>query len=332
MNKNKLNLINNLDLKLYYYGTQECSPNHSWGPAIKEHFKIHYIHKGKGIFRLGNETYHLEEGQGFLICPNVIAYYKADDKEPWSYSWCAFDGINAEAYLKRANLTNSNPIFEYNKDDKVHKCFEEMIQSTNSEKSSDLRLQSLLYLFLATIIDEAALDLLVRQGKALYVGISNYGPEQTKRASEILKKLGTPCLINQLRYSMFDRHIEGEQLEVHKEEGIGTIAFVPLAQGLLTDKYINGIPRDSRIGRNSLYLHENDVTEEKINKVIALNELAKERGQSLAQMALAWDLRGDITSVLIGASKPAQVEDNVKALDNLEFTKEELDRIDQILK
>ena len=101
---------------------------------------------------------------------------------------------------------------------------------------------------------------------------------------------------------------------------------------MLTDKYINGIPRDSRIGRNSLYLHENDVTEEKINKVIALNELAKERGQSLAQMALAWDLRGDITSVLIGASKPAQVEDNVKALDNLEFTKEELDRIDQILK
>ena len=178
----------------------------------------------------------------------------------------------------------------------------------------------------------AALDLLVRQGKALYVGISNYGPEQTKRASEILKKLGTPCLINQLRYSMFDRRIEGEQLQIHKEEGIGTIAFVPLAQGLLTDKYINGIPKDSRIGRNSLYLHENDVTEEKIKKVISLNEIAKERGQSLAQMALAWDLRGDITSVLIGASKPAQVEDNVKALDNLEFTKEELDRIDQILK
>lgn len=158
MDINKLNLINNLDLKLYYCGTQDCSPNHSWGPAIKEHFKIHYIHKGKGTFRLGNKTYHLEEGQGFLICPNVIAYYKADDKEPWSYSWCAFDGINAEAYLKRANLTNDNPIFEYNKDNKINKCFEEMIQATNSEKSSDLRLQSLLYLFLATIIDETVLD------------------------------------------------------------------------------------------------------------------------------------------------------------------------------
>lgn len=176
-----------------------------------------------------------------------------------------------------------------------------------------------------------ALDLMVRQGKTLYVGISNYGPEQTKRASQILKELGTPCLINQLRYSMFDRRIEGEQLEVHKEEGIGTIAFVPLAQGLLTNKYINGIPKDSRIAKNSLYLHESDISEEKINKVIKLNEIAQERGQSLAQMALAWDLRGDVTSVLIGASKPSQIEENVKALDNLEFTKEELDKIDGIL-
>lgn len=177
-----------------------------------------------------------------------------------------------------------------------------------------------------------ALDLMVRQGKALYVGISNYGPEETKRASQILKKLGTPCLINQLPYSMFDRHIEGEQFKIHKEEGIGTIAFVPLAQGLLTDKYINGIPKDSRIGKNSIYLHEKDVTEEKINKVIKLNKIASERGQSLAQMALAWALRGDLTSVLIGASKAKQVEDNVKALDNLEFTKEELEAIDDILK
>jgi L-glyceraldehyde 3-phosphate reductase len=178
----------------------------------------------------------------------------------------------------------------------------------------------------------AALDLMVRQGKALYVGISNYNPEQTKRASEILRKLGTPCLINQLRYSMFDRHIEGEQFRVHKEEGIGTIAFVPLAQGLLTDKYINGIPKDSRIGKQSLYLHEKDVTEEKVNKVIMLNEIAKERGQSLAQMAIAWDLREDVTSVLIGASRPSQIEENIKALDNLEFSKEDLDKIDGILK
>lgn len=158
MDINKLNLVNNLDLKLYYCGTEKCSPNHYWGPAIKEHFKIHYIHKGKGIFRLGNETHHLKEGQGFLICPNVIAYYKADSKEPWEYSWCAFDGINAEAYLKRANLTIKNPILEYNKDDKVSICFKKMVQAKDAEKSSDLRLQSLLYFFLATIIDEAVLD------------------------------------------------------------------------------------------------------------------------------------------------------------------------------
>ncbi|GKX64795.1 aldo/keto reductase [Inconstantimicrobium mannanitabidum] len=179
----------------------------------------------------------------------------------------------------------------------------------------------------------AALDLIVRQGKALYVGISNYNSEQTKKASEILKKLGTPCLINQVSYSMFDRHIEEDNLfETHKEEGIGTIAFVPLAQGLLTDKYIHGIPEDSRIGRNSLYLHDNDVTEEKVNKIIKLNEIAKERGQSLAQMALAWTLRGDLTSTLIGASKVKQVEDNVKAIENLSFSQEELDMIDTILR
>lgn len=179
----------------------------------------------------------------------------------------------------------------------------------------------------------AALDLIVRQGKALYVGISNYNSEQTKKASEILKRLGTPCLINQVSYSMFDRHIEEDNLfETHKEEGIGTIAFVPLAQGLLTDKYIHGIPEDSRIGRNSLYLHDNDVTEEKVNKIIKLNEIAKERGQSLAQMALAWTLRGDLTSTLIGASKVKQIEDNVKTIENLKFSQEELDMIEKILK
>lgn len=197
MDINKLNLINNLDLRLYYCGTQHCNPNHSWGPAIKEHFKIHYIHKGKGIFKLGNQIYHLKEGQGFLICPNVIAYYKADDKEPWSYSWCAFDGINAEAYLKRANLTNDNPIFEYSKDDKVNKCFEEMIQSTNWEKSSDLRLQSLLYLFLATIIDEASSDSMSKEintnkniyiNKAIHFIYINYS--RKIRVSEVAKFIG----------------------------------------------------------------------------------------------------------------------------------------------
>ncbi|WP_243156134.1 AraC family transcriptional regulator [Clostridium sp. C2-6-12] len=197
MDINKLNLINNLDLKLYYCGTQECSPNHSWGPAIKEHFKIHYIHKGRGIFRLGNEIFHLEEGQGFLICPNVIAYYKADDEEPWSYSWCAFDGINAEAYLKRANLTNDNPIFEYSKDDKVNKCFEEMIGATNSEKSSDLRLQGLLYLFLATIIDETDLDSTfqeIKTNKNMYINkVINFihiNYSRKIRVSEVAKYIG----------------------------------------------------------------------------------------------------------------------------------------------
>jgi L-glyceraldehyde 3-phosphate reductase len=175
------------------------------------------------------------------------------------------------------------------------------------------------------------LDLMVRQGKALYVGVSNYGLEQTRKASQILKELGTPCLINQLPYSMLNRSIEGEQFKVHKEEGIGTIAFVPLAQGLLTDKYLKGIPKDSRIGKNGLYLHESDITEEKLGKITRLNEVAKERGQSLAQMALAWTLRGDLTSAIIGASRPSQVEDNVRALDNLEFSKEELDIIDEIL-
>lgn len=197
MDINKLNLINNLDLKLYYCGTQDCNPNHSWGPAIKEHFKIHYIHKGKGIFRLGNETYHLKEGQGFVISPNVIAYYKADDKEPWSYSWCAFDGINAEAYLKRANLTSENPILEYTKDDKVSECFEKMIQAKNAEKSSDLRLQSLLYLFLATIIDEAVLDSSYEEDKTnknLYINKAidfihiNYS--RKIRVSEVAKFIG----------------------------------------------------------------------------------------------------------------------------------------------
>jgi AraC-like DNA-binding protein len=162
---NTSNLINHLDLKLYYCGTGECSPNHFWGPGIKDHYKIHYIHKGKGIFKYGNKTYNLKEGQGFLICPNNVSYYKADDKEPWSYSWCAFDGLNAEFYLKRANLTIENPIFEYNKDDQISSCFKQMIQAINMEKSNDLRLQSQLYLFLAILIDVAAVDSSIKMAK-----------------------------------------------------------------------------------------------------------------------------------------------------------------------
>lgn len=179
----------------------------------------------------------------------------------------------------------------------------------------------------------AALDLIVRQGKALYVGLSNYSAEQTKEASKILKHLGTPCLIHQPSYSMMNRKLEEGLQNVLEEEGIGTIAFKPLEQGLLTNKYLNGIPSDSRAAGQSKFLNTKDITEEKINKVRLLNDLANQRGQSLAQMALAWVLRGDrVTSALIGASKVSQIEDNVAALSNLEFSQEELTKIDEILK
>lgn len=178
-----------------------------------------------------------------------------------------------------------------------------------------------------------ALDLIVRQGKALYVGVSNYNAEQTKKAAEILKRLGTPFVINQPRYNMFDRWIENGLQDVLKEEGIGSIAFVPLAQGLLTNKYLNGVPKDSRAAGPSQFLSNKDITDEKLSKVSKLNELAMSRHQSLAQMAIAWVLReGRVTSALIGASKVIQIEDNVAALNNLEFSKEELSKIDEILK
>mgnify|MGYP000719153227 CR=1 FL=1 len=177
-----------------------------------------------------------------------------------------------------------------------------------------------------------ALDHVVRQGKALYVGLSNYNADQTREAVAILKKLGTPCLIHQPSYSMFDRWIEKGLQDVLKEEGIGTIAYVPLAQGLLTDKYLNGIPADSRAAGPSVFLRSENITEDKLSKVRRLNELAKERGQSLAQMALAWVLReGRVTSALIGASKVSQIEENVGALKNLNFSGEELARIEEIL-
>jgi L-glyceraldehyde 3-phosphate reductase len=178
-----------------------------------------------------------------------------------------------------------------------------------------------------------ALDLIVRQGKALYVGVSNYNAEQTKEAAAILKKLGTPFIIHQPSYNMFDRWIEGGLQKVLEEEGIGSIAFVPLAQGQLTGKYLNGIPKDSRAAGPSVFLNERDISDEKLKKLRSLNELAGERGQSLAQMSLAWVLRdGKVTSALIGASKVSQIEENVTALDNLSFTEEELNRIEEILK
>ena len=177
-----------------------------------------------------------------------------------------------------------------------------------------------------------ALADIVRQGKALYVGISNYPADMAKEASRILKELGTPCLIHQPKYSMFVRWIEEGLLDVLEEEGIGCIPFSPLAQGLLSDKYLNGIPEGSRAAKSWGHLQEDQV-EPAIRKVQKLNELALKRGQTLAQMALAWVLRDKrITSVLIGASSVKQINDNVETLRTLKFTDEELKLIEDILK
>ncbi|NLB42213.1 MAG: L-glyceraldehyde 3-phosphate reductase [Clostridiales bacterium] len=177
-----------------------------------------------------------------------------------------------------------------------------------------------------------ALDSAVRQGKALYVGISNYKADQAREAIHILKQLGTPCLIHQPSYSMLNRWIEDGLQDVLEEEGVGSIVFSPLAQGLLSDKYLKGIPEDSRAAKAHGFLKTKDITEQKLHKIRKLNELAQERGQTLAQMAIAWILRGNrVTSVLVGASKVSQIEDNVAALNNLEFSSEELDRIEEIL-
>jgi L-glyceraldehyde 3-phosphate reductase len=178
-----------------------------------------------------------------------------------------------------------------------------------------------------------ALDFIVRSGRALYVGISTYDPAQTRQAAQILRELGTPCLIHQPRYNMFDRWIEEGLLEVLAAEGIGCIGFSPLCQGILTDKYIKDIPEGSRADKYSGELHWGDsVTQDRIAKVRRLNDIAKERGQSMAQMAVAWVLRHpEMTSALIGASRVSQIEEIVAALDNLEFTSEELQAIEDIL-
>jgi L-glyceraldehyde 3-phosphate reductase len=177
-----------------------------------------------------------------------------------------------------------------------------------------------------------ALDRAVRSGKALYAGISNYPADTAKKASRILKELGTPCLIHQPKYSMFERWVEDGLLDVLEDEGIGCIPFSPLAQGLLTDKYLNGIPEGSRASKSWGFLKPHQV-EPAIGKVKNLNELAQKRGQTLAQMALAWILKDRrITSVLIGASSTAQLNDNVATLNNLDFSEEELKQIEYILR
>lgn len=180
----------------------------------------------------------------------------------------------------------------------------------------------------------SALDHIVRSGKALYAGISNYNAADTEKAAKILRDMGTPLLIHQPNYSMFNRWVEWDLINVLENNGVGSIAFCPLAQGLLTGKYLKGIPADSRAADpRSRFLNTDSVTEEKIEKVRKLDLLAKERGQSMAQMALAWVLRGGrITTALIGASKSSQIIENTAALGNLSFTEEELNTIDSILK
>jgi len=179
-----------------------------------------------------------------------------------------------------------------------------------------------------------ALDLIVRRGKALYVGISSYSASETEAAIAVLKQLGTPCLIHQPKYSMFDRWVEGGLLDVLGDKGVGCIPFSPLAQGLLTNKYLKGIPEGSRAAshRGNGAIEEDAITDDKIAKVVKLNDLALKRGQDLAQMALSWILKDDrITSVLIGVSKPEQVTDSIKCLENLSFSSDELNTINSIL-
>ncbi len=178
-----------------------------------------------------------------------------------------------------------------------------------------------------------ALDTAVRQGKALYVGVSNYNPEQTRAASRILRELGTPCLIHQPRYNMFDRWIEDGLLDVLSEEGIGSIVFSPLAQGQLTDRYLSGIPAGARATKTERVWLTPDHVQENLPKAEKLNALAQQRGQSLAQMAIAWVLRKPaVTSALIGASSVKQLEDSLSALNNLKFSDDELSTIEEILK
>lgn len=180
----------------------------------------------------------------------------------------------------------------------------------------------------------SALDLIVRQGKALYVGLSNYKTKEATRALQLLKSLGTPCLIHQPKYSLFERWVEEDGLlDLLEQEGVGCIPFSPLAQGMLTDKYLKGIPTDSRAAKSHGFLKESQITPDKLQKIQQLHALAQERGQTLAQMALSWILKdARITSVLIGASKPQQLTDCLGSVKNTSFSKEELEKIEAVLK
>lgn len=177
-----------------------------------------------------------------------------------------------------------------------------------------------------------ALDQIVKSGKALYVGLSNYDGKTMIKASKILEELRTPFIINQNRYNIFDRTIERNGLKAQApKKGKGIITYSPLAQGLLTDRYLNGIPEDSRISKSGVFLHKSDVTPERLSQITELNKLAKDRGQTLAQLALSWILKDDsVTSVLIGASRPSQITDCIRCIENTKFTADELNRINKI--
>ena len=178
----------------------------------------------------------------------------------------------------------------------------------------------------------SALDLIVRQGKALYVGLSNYDHIQTRKAVELLKEMGTACLIHQPKYNMFNRWIETDLLDTLNELGVGCISFSPLAQGVVSDKYLNGIPNNSRAAKEHGFLSSKDITEEKIEKVRKLKNIADARSQSLAQLALSWNLRHpEMTSVLIGASNVEQISENVKVIENLNISEEEICKIEEAL-
>ena len=176
-----------------------------------------------------------------------------------------------------------------------------------------------------------ALADIVRQGKALYAGISNYGPDETQRAAKLLKDMNVPFILNQARYSMFDRWVEDGLLDTLNTHGVGCIAYSPLAQGMLTDKYLNGIPKNSRAGNESVFLNA-DIVQSNISKIQSLNEIAQKRGQKLSQMAIAWILRQpEVASVLVGASSSKQLKENVKSLDCLDFSQDELQKIEEIV-
>ena len=179
----------------------------------------------------------------------------------------------------------------------------------------------------------AALDLIVRQGKALYAGISNYKPAEAEKAIAILKELGTPCLIHQPKYSMYERWVEDGLLDLLSKEGVGCIPFSPLAQGLLTDKYLTDVPSDSRAAKAHGALQQHQITDERRTQLHKLNAIAEGRGQKLAHMALSWLLKDErVTSVLVGASKPEQLSDSLKCLDNITFSSAELNQIEEVLK